>query len=283
MATSGRVHGSSPVFGAPAGACRRRSKTACSMMPAPNAAVSESPRTSREPVPAPLRRRPPPARPHRDDGGLRGESSRCVHGGFLSGGRPCSVPGFVEHEPGCGAGRRSMHLVPARMVPNSDGVSIPRRALPRANNLSGVSGAAAHGLSGLTGTEQAPHDPDTSTGGDSPNEARRDPRRPASAATRVRGGGPEAGGVRTGPRRDGPGQGRDPPRRDGRSRGQDPRGAPEAGERAGPGRDGPGPGPGPRPPRRTGGRGTSRPGAQRLGPGPRPPRRPGGRRGASAP
>ena len=89
------------------------------------------PRTSREPLPAPRRRRPSPARPRprprrdhstpaqpssardghrhrpcRDGSGFLGESSWCVHGGFLSEVGPHSVPGFVEHEPGCGAGRR---------------------------------------------------------------------------------------------------------------------------------------------------------------------------------
>ena len=60
-AMSERIHGSSSVSGAPAGACRHRSKTTCSAMPAPNAAVSEGIRTSREPVRASRRRRPPSA------------------------------------------------------------------------------------------------------------------------------------------------------------------------------------------------------------------------------
>ena len=126
MATSGRVHGSSPVSGAPAGTCRRRSKTACSVMPAPNAAVSEAPRTSREPVPAPCRRWPPPARAvSRWRWILRGVKPMRPWRLPLGYQAPRSVPRFAEHEPGCGAGRRSMHLVPARMVLNSGGVSMP--------------------------------------------------------------------------------------------------------------------------------------------------------------
>ena len=77
---------------------------------------------------------------------------------------------------------------PVRRVP---AVRPDHRQVSGANSLSGV---VAHGLSGLIGTEQAPHDPDTSAGGDSPDEVRRDPRRPAGAAARARGGGPATGG-----------------------------------------------------------------------------------------
>ena len=41
--------------------------------------------------------------------------------------------------------------------------------MPRANDLSGV---VAHELSGLTGTEEVPHDQDTSAAGDPTDEIR---------------------------------------------------------------------------------------------------------------
>ena len=70
---------------------------------------------------------------------------------------------------------------------------------PRARRRTGL--PVAHGLSGLTGTGQASHGPDTSTGGDSPDEVRRGPRRwqvrPPRTRTRTgcRGGASRSGGT----------------------------------------------------------------------------------------